>query len=164
MTNLDAARPAPVGGPVVAAGLGAIEGVETLHARAIPGTRSSIDHIAIGPSGVYVIDTHDHSGRVVRRGNRLFVGSEDRTDLLAAVKVPVDAVASALGDLHLPISRALCFTGGDWPPSSPPFMLNGVWVGSANPLYWLVAQPGRLTAREIDAAARLLDERLPAAG
>jgi hypothetical protein len=162
MTTFDPPVAAQVGGPLVAAGLDAIEGIASIHARRIPGTRAGIDHIAIGPSGVYVIDTNTHHGPVVRRDSRLFVDAADRSDLIAAMKVPVDAVASALGDLHLPISRALCFVGGDWPAGSPAFMLKGVWVGSTNPLYGLVAQPGRLQPREIDAAIALLDARLPA--
>lgn len=163
MSKVDSPGTAALARPAIAAGLREIEGVETLHARTIPGTRASIDHIVIGPSGVYVIDTHDHAGPVVRRDRRLFVCSQDRTDLVAAMRIPVDAVASALGDLHFPISRALCFVGGEWSLSAPPFMLKGVWVGLANPLFRLVAQPGRLQAREIEAAARVLDEHLPAA-
>jgi hypothetical protein len=156
-----AITPPPRTRPAVAHGLGTIEGVATLHARAIPGTRARIDHITIGPSGVFVIDTHDHSGPVVRRDRRLFVGCDDRTDLVAAMKTPVDAVAAALGDLHFPISRALCFVGGDWPPATPPFLLKGVWVGTATPLLRLVAQPGRLQPGEIAAAAELLAGLLP---
>ena len=102
-------------------------------------------------------------GVVVRRDRRLFVGVQDRSDLLAAIKVPVDAVAAALGELHLPIARALCFTGGGWAAEHAPFMLKGVWIGPPNPLFSLVAQPGSLQARDIVHAARLLDERLPVA-
>lgn len=149
--------------PAVTDGLDAIQGVASLHARAVPGTRARIDHITVGPSGVFVIDTHDHPGLVVRRDSRLFVGPDDRTDLVAAMKTPVDAVAAALGDLHFPISRALCFVGGDWPATVPPFMLKGVWIGTATPLFRLVAQPGRLQPREIAAATELLGERLPEA-
>jgi Nuclease-related domain len=148
---------------IVAEGLDAIDGIAALHGRPIPGTRTTIAHIAIGPSGVYVIDTNSHRGPVVRRDSRLFVDGQDRSDLIAAMKVPVDAVASALGDLHFPISRALCFAGGDWPATSPAFMLKGVWVGSPNPLYRLVTQSGRLQPREIEAAVELLDARLSAA-
>ena len=162
MAHSDPPVPTSLGETVVAAGLDAVEGVESLHARAIPGTRATIDHIAIAPSGVYVIATSGQPGLVVRRDSRLFVGNRDRTDLIAAMKVPVDAVAAALGDLHLPISRALCFVSGDWPAAAPPFMLKGVWVGWANPLYGLVAQPGRLQPREIEATARQLGEHLPA--
>jgi hypothetical protein len=162
MTNLDPAPTVSVSAPAFAAGLSAIEGVEALHARSIPGTRASIDHIAIGPSGVYVIDTSNQLGPVVRRDTRLFVGTDDRSDLLAAMKVRVDAVASALGDLHLPVSRALCFVADDWPATTPAFMLKGVWVGWTNPLYRLVSQPGRLQPLDIDAAVQLLDAHLPA--
>jgi hypothetical protein len=148
---------------IVAAGLDSIDGIAALHDLPIPGTRTGIAHIAIGPSGVYVIDTSSHQGSVVRRDSRLFVDGQDRSDLVAAMKVPVDAVASALGELHFPISRALCFVGGDWPATSPAFMLKGVWVGWTNPLYGLVSQPGRLQPREIQAAVELLDARLGAA-
>jgi hypothetical protein len=161
MTNLDPAT-VPAVGARVGDGLHTIPGVEALHAREIPGTRAGVEHIAIGSSGVYVISTSPDHGPVVRRDSRLFVGNRDRSDLLAAMKVPVDAVAAALGDLHLPISRALCFVGGDWLATTPPFMLKGVWVGTAKPLYALVAQPGRLHPREIEAAARLLEQQLPA--
>jgi hypothetical protein len=164
MANLDPPVTARAGELIVAAGLDALEGVAALHDRPIPGTRTGIDHIAIGPSGVYVIDTNVHGGSVVRRDRRLFVELQDRSDLLAAMKVPVDAVASALGDLHISISRALCFVGDGWPATTPAFMLKGVWVGSPNPLYRLVAQPGRLEPREIRAAAEVLEARLPAAG
>ncbi len=143
-------------------GLDRIGDVASIHDRPIPGTRAGIDHVAIGPSGVYVISTHTHAGPVVGRDRRLFVDSHDRSDLIAAMKVPVDAVAAALGDLHLPISRALCFVGGAWPAESPSFMLRGVWVGWANPLYALVAQPGRLQPREITSAIEMLDASLPA--
>ena len=165
MTNLDPSVGAATDALALTRELGAIEGVATLHDRAIPGTRARVDHIAIGPSGVYVIDTSEHadaSGHVVRRGSRLFVGAQERTDLLAAMKVRVDAVAAALGDLHFPISRALCFVGSEWPATAPPFMLQGVWVGWANPLYGLVAQPGHLQALDIDAALQILDTHLPA--
>jgi hypothetical protein len=144
-------------------GLDRVEGVASLHDRPIPGTRAHVEHVAIGPSGVYVISIHAHHGGVVRRDRRLFVDTHDRSDLIAAMKVPVDAVAAALGDLHFPISRALCFVGGSWPAGSPAFMLRGVWVGWTSPLYALVAQPGRLQPREIDAAITMLDASLPAA-
>ena len=163
MTNLEPGTATPAAA-AVATHLDAIEGVEILHDRAIPGTRAGIDHIAVGASGVYVIAAHGHRGAVVRRDSRLFVDSEDRSDLLAAMKVRVDAVAAALGDLHLPVSRALCFVGGEWPASNPPFMLKGVWVGWAHPLGRLVSQPGRLQPLDIDAAVQLLDEHLPATG
>lgn len=164
MTNLEPGARTQAGDYDVAVGLAAIEGVESLHDRAIPGSRAGVDHVAIGPSGVYVIATNPHRGQVERRDNRLFVDDRDRTDLAIAMSHRVAAVSSALRDLRIPISRALCFVGGEWPPATLPFMLRGVWIGRPMQLYRLVSQPGVLQPREIEAAARMLRERLPAAG
>jgi hypothetical protein len=164
MTNLEPSAPAQVGEQDVAIGLSAIEGVASLHDRAIPGSRATVDHVAIGPSGVYVIDTNTHLGQIQRYDNRLFVDERDRTDLAIAMSHRVMAVSSALRDLRIPISRALCFVGGEWPPAALPFMLRGVWIGRPMQLYRLVSQPGLLQPREIEAAARTLDECLPSAG
>ena len=105
MANLDPTAPAQIGEHDVATHLDAIEGVASVHDRAIPGSRAVIDHIVIGPSGVYVIDTNTHRGSVERRDNRLIVDERDRTDLAIAMSHRVGAVSAALSDLRLPISR-----------------------------------------------------------
>jgi Nuclease-related domain len=164
MTHLDPPAPATlIAERDLAIHLDAIEGVVSLHDRSIPGSRARIDHISIGPSGVYVIDTNSHRETVERHINRLIVDERDRTDLAIAMSHRVVAVSEALRDLRIPISRALCFVGGDW-PTSLPFMLRGVWVGWPAQLYRLVSQPGMLQPRDIETAAGLLDERLPPLG
>lgn len=40
------------------------DGFRALHDRAIPGSRANIDHIVIGPTGVFVIDSKNYSGRI----------------------------------------------------------------------------------------------------
>lgn len=53
-----------------------------LHDRKVPGTRGNIDHIAIGPSGVWIIDAKRYKGRVEKRDKggwftsdlRLYIG------------------------------------------------------------------------------------------
>ena len=40
----------------VAEVLASASGIEVLHDRLVPGSRANIDHIAVGPSGVFVID------------------------------------------------------------------------------------------------------------
>ena len=148
----------------IAIHLDAIEGVACLHDRSIPGSRAIIDHVAVGPSGVYVIDTNSHHESVERHVNRLIVDERDRTDLAIAMSHRVVAVSAALRDLRIPISRALCFVGGEWPPTTLPFMLRGVWIGWPVQLYRLVSQPGLLEWSDIESAANLLDERLPRLG
>jgi hypothetical protein len=136
MTNLDPAAPGQITEGDVGIQLSSLEGVVSLHDRAIPGSRADIDHIAIGPSGVYVIDTNVCHGPVERIGNRLFVDDRDRTDLAIAMSHRVAAVSSALHDMRIPISRALCFVGGESPPTLP-FLLRGVWIGWPVQLYRL---------------------------
>jgi len=164
MTNLDPSAQAQITAGDVAIRLDAIDGVESLHDRTIPGSRAIIDHIVIGPSGVYVIDTNILHGPVERHENRLFVGDHDRTDLAIAMSHRITAVSSALCDFRFPISRALCFVGGEWPATTLPFMLRGVWIGSPTQLYRLVSQPGLLQPSEIEAAALLLDQQFRPAG
>jgi hypothetical protein len=161
MTHLDPPAPAQIAERDMAIHLDAIEGVVALHDRSIPGSRAVIDHLAVGPSGVYVIDTNTHRESVARHVNRLIVDERDRTDLAIAMSHRVVAVSEALRDLRIPISRALCFVGGEWPPASLPFMLRGVWVGWPVQLYRLVSQPGELQPSDIESAARLLHEQLP---
>ena len=54
-------------------------GVVLVHHRRIPGSRTNIDHLAIGPGGVTVIDAKRSRGRVrVRRAGGLFGESHER--------------------------------------------------------------------------------------
>ncbi len=54
-------------------------GFVVLHNRRIPGARGDIDHLVVGPTGVFPIETKNWSGRVEVRNDRLFVGDHDRT-------------------------------------------------------------------------------------
>lgn len=70
----------------VAEYLAACAGVLCLHDRKVPGSKANIDHIAVGPSGGYVIEAKRYTGAVERRsGGRLFVGGRNRTKLVAGM-------------------------------------------------------------------------------
>ncbi|MCG5216293.1 nuclease-related domain-containing protein [Streptosporangium sp. KLBMP 9127] len=52
-------------------------GYRTLHARAIPGSEAQIDHLVVGPTGVYAVDSESWDKRLpvrVQSGKRLFHG------------------------------------------------------------------------------------------
>ncbi len=76
-----------------------------LHDRAVPGGPANIDHIAVVPSGVWVIDTKRYRGRVRRAGRLgrlvgrriLVVNGHDRSHLLEAARRQRALVASAAG-------------------------------------------------------------------
>jgi hypothetical protein len=87
-----------------------------LHDRRMPGSRANIDHIAVAPSGVYVIDTKRYRGKIRVRSPlfgspRLEIGGRDRTKLLDGLARQVAAVNTALSDLapEAPVHGCLCF-------------------------------------------------------
>ncbi|HEV8116278.1 MAG TPA: nuclease-related domain-containing protein [Acidimicrobiales bacterium] len=53
-----------VGERRVGEALRSCEGVHVLHDRLMPHSRANIDHIAVAPSGVYVIDAKRYEGNV----------------------------------------------------------------------------------------------------
>ncbi|MGZ4629925.1 nuclease-related domain-containing protein [Oryzihumus sp.] len=97
--------------------------VYALHDRRIPGRRLNIDHIAVGPSGVFVIDTKHQPGPEVQVRppapgafglvERLLVCGRDRTDFLGAMQRQVMAVQSSLESLPdgqpVHVRPMLCF-------------------------------------------------------
>jgi hypothetical protein len=117
------------------------QGVLVLHDRRIPGTHANIDHIAVGPSGVFVIDAKRYKGRphlqvqggVLRpRTGTLMVGSRDCTKLIEGVSKQVELVRAALA-VHVafvtvPVRGMLCFVDADWPLVGGSFAVSNIDV------------------------------------
>ena len=109
--------------------------VAVLHDRRIPGTKANIDHIAITPAGIWVIDAKRYKGRpelkieggIVRpRTEKVLVGRRDCTKLVNGVLKQVDLVREVVDDL--PVTGALCFVEADWPLVGGAFSTRGVHV------------------------------------
>lgn len=107
-------------------------GVAPLHDRRIPGSHANIDHVVVAPSGVWIVDSKNHRGRIERRGRRrdlrLYVEGRDRTHLAAGMGYQYAAVRAAMSAGDVPVHRVLCFTGAEWPFFAKPFDVDGVWV------------------------------------
>lgn len=59
----------------------ASETCRLLHDRRVPGTRANIDHVAVTPSGVYIIDAKKYQGRPTSpRGGRHTAAADRTTD------------------------------------------------------------------------------------
>jgi hypothetical protein len=94
-----------------------------LHDRRMPRSRANIDHLAIAPSGVYVIDAKAIKGNVrVARSlfgkPKLIVAGRNRPTLVAGLDRQVDAVRHVLVELgrdEVPVSGVFCFTKADLP-------------------------------------------------
>ncbi len=94
--------------------------VVLLHDRGMPRSRANVDHLAVAPSGVYVIDAKDYTGKVsVKRpwlGNpKLLVNGRDRTKMIDGLDRQVAAVRDAIDDPTIPVNGVLCFTKADIP-------------------------------------------------
>lgn len=130
-----------------------------LHDRRIPGTRSNIDHIVIGPTGVWVIDAKRYVGKrpalqveggIIRpRVETLRIGGRDGTKLVDGVREQVARVRECLPDEAAPTEGVLCFLDADWPLVGGSFAVDGVHV------VW----PRMLIKRLTEAQPRKIDVR-----
>jgi hypothetical protein len=70
-----------------------------LHDLAVPGSRANIDHLVIGPGGVFVIDSKHYRGRLQLDGSgRLWHGRYPLAPTLGAVDYEADRAAQVLVD------------------------------------------------------------------
>jgi hypothetical protein len=165
------------GEEVLGHGLDALEGrgVRTLHDRRIPRTRANIDHLAVGPTGVHVIDAKRYRGRpalrveggILRpRVQRLVVGTRDCTRLVDGVLKQVEVVRGALDRAFLadvPVHGVLCFVDADWPLIGGSFVISDVAVLWPKKLGERLMAPGPLTPDRTDEVHRALAAALPTA-
>jgi hypothetical protein len=149
----------------------ASDSLRVLHDRRIPGSRANIDHIAVAPSGVYVIDAKRYKGRpqlrveggVLRpRVEKLVVGSRDCTRLVDGVLMQVDIVRDLVGD-DVPIHGVLCFIEADWPLIGGSFTTRGVEALWPKRLDSKLTSDGPLLAQTVADVHRRLASSLPPA-
>jgi hypothetical protein len=142
-------------------------GVRAVHDRAVPGSLGNIDHIAVTPMGVYVIDAKNYSGqpRVETEPGpdptprRLFIGRDDHTHLVHAVRGQVRVVLGALDEPGVPVRGILCFVGAEWQLLNG-YLFDGVGITSTDGLAALLALPGPLDTERVDVLHQRLVSRL----
>ena len=147
----------------------AARGVVLLHQRRVPHGSGNIDHLAIGPGGVTVIDANRDRGRIAvecRGGllrdhtEHLVVGDRDCTELVDDVLAQAEAVRQVLADSPrpVPVRAVLCFVDGDWPWSGR-LEVRGVPVVAPRRAAELCAT-GDLSAAAVTAIETVLQARL----
>ncbi len=75
-------------------------GYLSLHGRAIPGTGQVIDHLVVGPAGIYAVDSEVWDRRLpvrATRGGKLFHGPRDQAARLEHTRSEADQVARLIG-------------------------------------------------------------------
>jgi hypothetical protein len=150
-----------------------LHGIRALHDRHLPGLRSHLDHLAVGPSGVFVIQTVRARGRIQlrdvgrtgQRDERLFVAGRDRSRLMASVTDRRERLAELLRPTHprVRVTPVLCFVHPELTAVARPFRFRGVTVTGPEALPNQVSAPGPLDPDQIDEVAALLTRRLRSA-
>ncbi|TXR55489.1 NERD domain-containing protein [Quadrisphaera setariae] len=132
-----------------------------LHDLHWPGRpKANLDHVAVGPGGVVVVDTKNWSATaVVGADGVLRAGGYRKAEASADVVRMVADVASGLEPQHRGAVRgALCFTGQDLEPVATAD--GAVVLGDGQLVDWLSGLPARLQPQEVTAIARYLGEQL----
>lgn len=156
--------------------------IHVLHDRSIPRSRANIDHLAVTPGGVFVIDAKAHRGKLeLRQGlfertPRLVVAGRNQTALVDAMAKQVAVVEHALREggpavlgpeTPVPVTAALCFVEAD-PPllalvRKRPYVIRGVRITWPAALRVLLEAPGALGPEATRACWARLGAALPPA-
>jgi Nuclease-related domain len=92
------------------------QGWVVLHDLAIPGSRANLDHLLIGPSGVFVIDSKQYRGRLqLDPSGRLWHGRYPLASTLQAVSFEADQAAVVLPDPGMAVVPIVAVHGAQVP-------------------------------------------------
>jgi hypothetical protein len=136
----------------------------------MPGGRGDIDHLAVAPTGVFVIDAKDIKGKVriaspLFRAEMLLISGRNRTKLIDGLDRQVAVVRAALdnsGNPGVPVQGVLCFTKADLPLLGT-LKMRGHLLLYRKVLAKRLNADGQLQSDAIGALARILVQALPPA-
>jgi hypothetical protein len=89
------------------------EGYRVLHDRRIPRSRANIDHVVVGPTGVWVVETKSYRGSVRVERGEVVVGGRRKPGFVAEVRREQAAVSAALG--KRPVAPVIVVHRADFP-------------------------------------------------
>jgi len=121
--------------------LGPLEqlGWVVLHDLAVPGGRANIDHLAIGPGGIFVVDSKQYRGRLQLDGSgRLWHGRYPLAATLQAVSLEADQAARVLPDPGVVVVPIVAVHGAQVPWGK--VVMNGVPIVPARRLPSMLRQ------------------------
>jgi hypothetical protein len=124
-----------------------------LHDRRVPRTRGNIDHIVIGPAGIFIVDAKNHRGSLAIRNRgtifskdyRLTIAGRDCSSYADGLQWQIDAVRTALAgagrDGQVPVTGVLCFLNADWIALGRWDSFRGVVLSRPKTIVKLLTQP-----------------------
>lgn len=147
--------------------------VKLLHDRRIPcHGQANIDHLAVGPGGITVIDSKTHTGaiRVERVGGLftdrhqiLLIAGRDRTELIDCLERQLHAVRTVLhqAGIETDLRGALCFPEPDGLPIFRQLAVREIVIDGPKQIAKLARRAGPLEHEQIDRIWRHLASALP---
>jgi hypothetical protein len=134
------------------------EGYVVLHDLRMPGSRANIDHLVIGPTGVWVVETKSYEGALRVRGGELWIGGRRRPGFVDQARREAAAVAETLEGVA--VTPLLCVHRADFPLLSRP-QLDGVAIVGPGRLARVIREgPVVLDPAEVERLAALAEARL----
>jgi hypothetical protein len=132
-------------------------GFIVFHDRRVPGYGGNLDHVAIGPTGVWAIETKSWTGKVEIDGNQLMVRGHPRDKAVDQVFREATAVQIALGEalspLGVTVTPVLCLHRARMPFFAK--AVQGVRIASGKQLVGILRTgDARLTPEQVQALAR----------
>jgi hypothetical protein len=110
-----------------------------LHDLALPGSRANLDHLVIGPGGVFVIDSKQYRGRLqLDASGKLWHGRYPLAPALGAVSWEADQAAQVLPDPGMAVVPIVAVHGAQVPWGK--VVMNGVPVLPARRLPSMLRQ------------------------
>jgi hypothetical protein len=146
-----------------------------LHDRLLPNGHTIVDHVVVIGGGVFVVKVEPLHGKVELRNvgkrrrpdHRLFIGSEDRTLLVAEARHCAGAVQLAVdpaGTGTVPLQPVLCFVNATWERHASALSLDGVRVTWPAELLGRLRPGGPMTSSRIVQVGEAIDAAMPPAG
>jgi hypothetical protein len=122
-------------------------GWAVLHDLAVPGSRANLDHLLIGPAGVFVVDSKQYRGRLqLDRSGRLWHGRYPLAPTLRAVSFEADQAAQVLTDADVVVRPIMAIHGAQVPWGK--LVIDGVPVLPARHLPTMLRQLPAVLAPE----------------
>jgi hypothetical protein len=141
------------------------EGYVVLHDRRKPGSDGNIDHVIVGPTGVFVVETKSYTGPLTVDGNDVYVGGRRRTDIVHQARSEADVVEAilAIGGGALHVTPILCVHRAELPLLKAE--VQGIRVVNERGLVRMLRRPVEVLApQDVLRVAALLNRELrPAA-
>ena len=142
----------------------ATQGFVILHDRSIPGSRANIDHLVIGPTGVFVVDAKNYSGRISLSRGTLWTGKTPLTKTLSTVgwegRQAAKAIAPGVG-YSLVVEPVISVVGTE--VNREGLYVNGVLVvGARDTVRTIAKRPQFLSQESVRRIAEVAVRALPA--